>query len=210
LQGGVLLPFGETVDGVPADHAPAYEARAAFSRRLSDERQAVFGVGGYFGRRDFLYARRVSSYAVTTDWLVPLGGRFELSGEAFFGRAVTLGEQSGANVSRHFALSGPVYRPMSSVRGVHAFGGWAQLSYKAREDLDFNLAWGREDPRNRDLFDGVRTPATRFRNENLLANFIYQLRSNVLVSLEYRRLWTDYAAGRQANGHYNLAVGYTF
>lgn len=210
LQGGVILPFGETVDGIPAENAPAYEARAAFQRSLDSDRKLVFGVGGHFGRRDFLYNRKVGSYAVTTDWLVPLGSRFELSGEAFFGHAMTLGEQSGAKVERHFALSGLLYLPTTRVRGVHAFGGWAQLNYKARRDLDFNVAWGREDPRNRDLFDATKNPATRFRNETWMSNFIYQLRSNVMLSLEYRRLWTDYAARRQVSGHYNLAIGYVF
>jgi hypothetical protein len=213
LQGGVMMPFGETVDGAPSESVPAYEARAAYSRSVGGERELAFGVGGHFGRRDLLFGRRVNSYAVTADWLVPLGGRFELSGEAFFGRAMTLSEQSGANVGRHFALSGSVYRPATTVRGVHAFGGWAQLSYRARDDLDFNFAWGREDPRNRDLRDGVQAVTSltpRFRNETLMANFIYRLRSNVLVSLEHRRLWTDYAARRQTNGHYNVAVGYTF
>lgn len=210
LQGGIILPFGETLDNVPTENAPAYEVRAAWRRGRSGDTPLIFGLGGHFGRRDFLYGRQTDSYAVTADWQVPLGSRFEVSGEAFFGRGVTLGEQSGANVSRHFALTGPLYLPTTRIRGVHAFGGWGQLTYHARQNLDFNLAWGREDPRNRDLRDGLNTAATRLRNETLMTNLIYQLRSNLLLSLEYRRLWTDYAARRQTNGHYNLAVGYSF
>jgi hypothetical protein len=42
------------------------------------------------------------------------------------------------------------------------------------------------------------------------ANFIWQLRHNFLVSLAYRRLWTNYLARQQTSNHYNLAVGYVF
>ncbi|HYE75708.1 MAG TPA: hypothetical protein VEF04_20355, partial [Blastocatellia bacterium] len=210
MQGGMLLPFGETVEGLPNEKAPAWEARLAYSRNLANEKQFVWGFGGYVGQREFQYNRRVNSYALTTDWLVPLGNKFEFSGEAFFGRAVSLSEQSGARIDRHFAMNGSLLWATTQIRGVHELGGWAQLTYRPREDFDFNLAWGREDPRNRDLRDGLKNAATRFSNETLMANFIYQLRSNVLLSLEYRRLWTDYSARRQVNGHYNLAVAYVF
>ena len=96
------------------------------------------------------------------------------------------------------------------MQGIYAAGGWAQLTFKARADLDLNLAYGREDPRNRDLLAGVKGQAARFRNDSLMTNFIYRLRQNFLLSLEYRRLWSDYAAGRQRNGHYNIGIGYLF
>lgn len=84
------------------------------------------------------------------------------------------------------------------------------MTFLARPNLDFNFAYGTEDPRNRDLFDGIRSPSTRFKNQAFSANFIYRMRQNFLLSLEYRRHWTDYSAGRRRNDHYNLAVGYSF
>ena len=73
-----------------------------------------------------------------------------------------------------------------------------------------NFAYGQDDPRNRDLFVRQLAATTRLKNQAAFANFIWALRQNFLVSLEYRRMWTNYQSSRQRAGHYNLAVGYTF
>lgn len=210
LQGGVLMPFGETVQGAVIEGGAGYESRAVWSRALDNDRSLEFGVGGYFHRRPFALNRKVNSYALTADWQVPLGHRLELSGEAFFGRAINLGEGSGFFNDRLYAITGSLNHPATRMRGVFSTGGWAQLNYKARADLDFHLAYGQDDPRNEDLRFGLFTNGTRFKNQAAAANFIWTLRQNFLVSLEYRRLWTDYATTRQRAGHYNLAFGYTF
>jgi hypothetical protein len=210
VQSGVLMPFGETLESVQIEGGPSYEGRTAWRRTLDSDRQFEIGVAGMVGKRTFPYRRAVTAYSLNTDWNVPLGERFTLSGEAFLGRSINLSEQSGARADASFALSGPLVRSTTAIRGIHLAGGWAQLAFKARSDLDFHLAHGIEDPRNHDLLDGLRNPATRFKNQATSANFIYRLQQNFLISLEYRRLWSDYAAGRRRNDHYNLAVGYTF
>lgn len=210
LQGGVLMPFGETVQGIVIEGGAGYESRAVWSRTLDNDRKLEFGVGGYFHRRPFALGRKVNSSALTTDWQIPLGNRFELSGEAFFGRAINLGEASGFRNDRLYASTGSLSNAATRLRGVVSTGGWAQLNYKARPDLDFNLAYGQDDPRNQDLRFGLFSTGTRFKNQAASANFIWSLRQNFLVSLEYRRLWTDYATTRQRAGHYNLAFGYNF
>jgi hypothetical protein len=210
VQNGVLMPFGETLESVLIEGGPSYEGRAAWRRTLDSDRHFEIGVAGMIGKRTFPYRHAVTAYSLNTDWNVPLGERFTLSGEAFFGRSINLSEQSGARADSSFALSGPLLRDTSTLRGIHLAGGWAQLAFKARRDLDFHLAFGQEDPRNRDIFDGLRNPATQFKNQAATANFIYRLQQNFLISLEFRRLWTDYTAGRRRNDHYNLAVGYSF
>lgn len=209
-QGGVMLPFGETLAGTPIEGTPSPQGRLAFRHTTAAEKRFEIGLAGLVGRRDFLPRRRVTAYVVSTDWLIPLGNRWELSGETYFSKANNLGEQSGIRADAIFAITGPLNLAATTVRGVHAFGGWSQLTFNARRDLDFNFAYGIEDPRNRDLFDGVRLANLRFRNHAASANFIYQLRANFQVSLEYRRLMTDYAAGRRRSDHYNLALGYNF
>lgn len=210
LQGGVLMPFGETVQGSVIEGGAGYEALAVWSRTVGNDRSLEFGVGGYVHRRPFALGRNVNSYALTTDWQIPLGQRFELSGEAFMGRAINLGEASGFRNDRLYAITGSLSNAATQMRGVFSNGGWAQLKYQARHDLDFNLAYGQDDPRNQDLRFGLFTTGTRFKNQVASANFIWTLRQNFLVSLEYRRLWTDYASNRQRAGHYNLAFGYIF
>jgi hypothetical protein len=210
IQGGLFMPFGESFQGRTIEGGPGYESRIAFRRPLDSDRKLEIGFGGYFHRRPFPLGRHVNSYAITTDWLVPLGSRVELSGEAFFGRAIGLAEESGNRNDRFYSLTGPIELPGTVIRGIHSAGGWAQLAIKARSDLDFNFAYGQEDPRNRDVFSGQIGNSTRFKNQVGSANFIWQLRQNLLLSLEYRRLWTNYSLRQRTGNHYNLAVGYLF
>ncbi len=210
LQGGVQTPFFDTLDGSFIEGGLNYQGRIAFRHKLDVDRKFEFGVAGQAGNRAFTFDRKETTYVISSDWQIPLGRRLELSGEAYFGKANNLGEQSGFRADNYYALSGPLENRRTAIRGVHAVGGWAQLNFKARRDLDFNFALGIEDPRNRDVLDDRRNLNSSFRNRVASGNFIYQLRPNVLFSLEYRRLLTDYAAGRRQNGHYNLAIGYLF
>lgn len=210
IQGGLLTPFGESLQGKTIEGGPGYQSRIAYRRPLDSDRKLELGFGGYVHRRPFPLGRHVNSYAITGDWMVPLGSRVELSGEAFFGRAIGLAEESGNRNDRLYAMTGPIALPGTSIRGIRSAGGWAQMAIKARSDLDFNFAYGQEDPRNRDVFSGQISDSTRFKNQVGSANFIWQFRQNLLLSLEYRRFWTKYTLQQQTGNHYNLAVGYMF
>ncbi len=210
LQGGVLMPFGETLQGTVIEGGFGYEARLGFQRVLASEKKLELGFGGYVQKRPFPLGRSVNSYAVTGDWAVPLGTKFDLTGEAYFGNANNLGEAAGNRNERQYAFTGRLSDSATRLRGVRSGGGWSQLTYHARHDLDFNFAYGQDDPSNSDVLFGLPTATTRFKNQAAFGNFIWQLRHNFLVSLEYRKLWTDYSSGRQASGHFNLAFGYTF
>ena len=210
LQGGLMLPFGETVGGTSLPGRPGYEARAAFAKSIDADRRLEIGFGGYFYPQLLGFPRTVNSYAATSDWLIPLTGRLVLSGEAFYGRSISLEEQSGADISSVFAFSGPLNDPLTVVRGIHSVGGWAQLSAKVAPKLEFNLALGEHDPRNRDIFAGVFNHTTRLNNQTFSLNSIYRFRSNFLFAVEYRQLWTTYPDARSTNGHLNVAIGYVF
>jgi hypothetical protein len=210
IQGGILTPFGESLQGRTIEGGPGYQSRVAYRRPLDSDRKLELGFGSYVHRRPFPLSRHVNSYAITGDWMVPLGSRLELSGEAFFGRAVGLAEESGNRYDSLYAVTGPITLPGTSIRGIRSAGGWAQMAIKARSDLDFNFAYGQEDPRNRDIFSGQIGASTKFKNQVGSANFIWQLRQNFLFSLEYRRFWTNYTLRQRTGNHYNLAVGYMF
>ena len=152
----------------------------------------------------------LGDYVWTSDWQVPLGSRVEVIGEAYRGRSVGLSESSGGRSDRLYAFNGPLTDPRTLVRGVRSSGGWLQLSVQALRPLGFNFAYGQEDQNNRDIRFGTVAANTRLKNQVGSANFIYQLRANLLFSLEHRRIWTHYPAGRYVNGHYNLTVGYLF
>jgi hypothetical protein len=209
-QASIEPPFGESYRGFPLSGVPSYEGRVAWHRALDTDRAVEIGVGGRYGRRDLLYDRKLNDFIVTGDWVVPIGERLELSGEFYHGRAVGLGEQSGSRIDRLYAFSGPIENPATLIRGIRSSGGWAQLTWTARSDLEFNFAYGQEDPNNRDVRFGAADAAIRYKNQAGSANFIYQVRPTFLISLEYRRILTDYVTGRRTMNHYNLAVGYVF
>jgi hypothetical protein len=210
LQAGVMMPFGETLQGRTIEGGLGYQTRIALRRTLDQERNLEIGFGSYLHRRPFPLERKVNSYAITSDWSIPLGSRIELTGEAYFGRAIGLGEGSGGSNDSLYAVTGQVDRTTTGISGIFSVGGWTELGFRARPDLDFNIAYGQNDPRNRDILVGLRSPFTRFKNQTASANFIWQLRHNYLLSVEYRRLWTNYSLGQQTNNHFNLAVGYIF
>jgi hypothetical protein len=79
--------------------------------------------------------------------------------------------------------------------------------------LEFNLAFGQDNP----FADQVRHQnieynyAPMLRNQTVLANVIQRLRSNLLLSLEYRHLnTTSFGGYKYTADHVNAAVGVQF
>jgi hypothetical protein len=210
LQGGMLMPSGENFYGKGLEGKPGAESRIAFARRIDPDRRLEVGVGGYVDPQQFGFGRTVNSYAVTGDWILPIHERLELSGEAYYGQSITLRAETGADLSPFFSFTGGIDDPRSVFRSIHSTGGWIQLRAQASSKLEFNGAFGMDDPRNRDVFAGLIRNTTRLRNQTVSVNSIYRLRSNFLFSLEYRYLATTYADARRQNNHFNLAVGYAF
>lgn len=217
LQAGFLPNFSDiigvpvgAVGGTTSEGDPGYEGRIAFRRALDDDRNFEIGFGGYGERKEFPFRRRVNSYALTGDWQIPLGSRLTLTGEAYYGQSISIGQRAGISIDRLYAANGDVLNPATIIRGVHTAGGWAQLSFQATPKLEFNFAAGKDDPNNKDIRRGNIGNFTRFKNQAASANFIYFLTPNFEMSLEYRRHLTDYAPGRRTNNHINLAFGYLF
>ena len=210
FQGGVLLPFSDRIGDTVMEGRAGYESRFAISRRLDADRRLEIGAGGYYHPQGFGFGRKVDSYAVAGDWMIPLTNRLTLSGEAFYGRSITLREESGGDFGDMFTFSGPLNDPATTVRGIRSAGGWTQLQARATPRLEFNAAFGIDDPNNRELLGGEFEPTAWLKNQTFSVNSIYRLRSNFLLSLEYRKMWTNYPDARATGGHVNLAVGYLF
>src|SRR5439155_20052992 len=166
---------------------PAYATRLGWKRTAYDG-FASFGTGAYYSRQDWKFGRRVDAWAATADWDLPLGPRFWLSGELYRGRAIG-GLGAGANGSVLFI--GSVGLAESTVLPLDSSGGWLQLKFKPAAKIEFNSAIGadyaflsgmRQFPVG--LSDLVR------RNAGGMLNIIFQPRSNLLFSVEYRRLRT--------------------
>jgi hypothetical protein len=220
LQGGILDPLtGEppyygyyrTPQAGERSGQPAFASRIAWRRKTSGG-PLTLGLGGYYSRQDWGFDRRMDGWAGTADWDVPLGEWFAFSGEFYRGRAVG---GLGGGIGRSVIYNGTLTDRGTSIRGLDSTGGWGQIKLRPTGKLEFNGAFGQDNPFAADLRHFI-SPQSYFnallaRNRSVLANFIYHPRSNLLFSLEYRRLWTYQLENEpyRAN-HLNLAVGVLF
>ena len=216
LQGGILDPLtGELpaeYNRVPtageASRVPAYAMRLGL-QRTAYERLAAIGVGAYYSRQNWGFGRRVDSWAATMDWDLPLGHWFSLSGEAYRGRAIG---GLGGGVSGSVVFTGSPSLQTSSALPLESVGGWSQLKFKPLEKIEFNAAFGGDYPFHSGL-TGLsieqQTPVSR--NTSGFFNVIYQPRSSLLFSVEYRRLWTSSFYGpKRVADQVSLSSGIVF
>jgi hypothetical protein len=220
LQGGILDPltgqlpptqFYRIPEAGEKSGQPAYAARLAWTRGIFGQ-PLTLGAGGYYARQNWGFARTVDAWAGTADWQVPLGRWLSLQGEFYRGRAIG---GLGAGLGRSVLYSGLPFDATTSVRGLSSAGGWSQLKVRPSEKVEFNWVFGEDYPFAADL---ARFPqsqsyldASLARNQSAFVNTIYHARSNLLLSLEYRRLWTSetYPAKYSAD-HLDASIGVLF
>ncbi len=223
FQGGILDNLSGDSPDDRYDRAPTWgeqsgqpgiAARVSWSHRMFGQDFTV-GTGGYFGRQDWGFGRTVDGWAGTADLTLPLGKRFEFTGEFYRGRAVA---GLGGGIGQDVLLNGPFMDPATTFRGLDSMGGWAQLKFKVRSNFEINGAFGLDNPFASELrrysanaiypypYTGSYT-----RNLSPLVNFIYQIRSDILFSTEYRYLTTTALdSGSNSANHINLSLGYVF
>jgi hypothetical protein len=217
IRGGVLDAFtGESAteyDRTPTagerSRVPAYATRVGWQRTLND-RAAAAGVGAYYSRQNWGFGRNVDSWALTTDWEFPFAKWFSLSGEFYRGRAMA---GLGASASGSVRFSGPPPLPGSSVLPLENVGGWSQLKYKPLDRIEFNAAFGADQPFHHGInFNHVAVEGSPFsRNESGFFNVIYQARSNLFFSMEYRKLWTyGFFDPKRTADHISITSGIAF
>jgi hypothetical protein len=190
---------------------PAYAGRIAWSHHLF-ERNFTAGVGGYYGRQNWGFGRDVDGWAATADVSVPLGRFFAMTGEFYRGRAV--GGLAGG-LGQDILLSGAVTDPTTNIRGLDSIGGWTQLKFKPTAKFEVNAALGIDNPFAVEL---RRFPETQYyygyslaRNLSPFINFIYQVRSDVLFSAEYKRIQTyTLDSNFNAANQFGISIGYIF
>ena len=189
---------------------PAYAARIAWNHRVFGQ-TATVGIGGYYGRQNWGFSRNVDGWAGTADVTLPLGKLFEFSGEFYRGRAVA---GLGGGIGQTVLFNGTFEDPSTSIRGLDSMGGWAQLKFKPRANFEINGALGIDNPFAGELRNYESNPfyvGSYTRNLSPLVNFIYQVRSDILFSTEFRRLHTTILDGGANYGnHINFSLGYLF
>src|SRR5215472_14927276 len=194
-----------------ASRQPAYAARVAYSHPVFG-RTMTIGAAGYYSREHWGFNRDINGYAALADWSLPLSEKFALSGSFYRGQAIG---GLGGGLGRSVLYNGPLSNSTTSVIPLNTVGGWAQLKYRATPKLEFNAAFGQDNPFAADvrLFNEPQSygDPTLSRNQGVFGNVIYRPRSDVLFSLEYRHIKTFSIYDTNANaGQVNLGMGILF
>jgi hypothetical protein len=190
---------------------PAYATRLAWTQVVNGQK-IVAGVGGYYSRQDWGFGRDIDGWAGTADLTLPLGSRFEFTGQFYRGRAIG---GLGGGLGQTALWNGDFTNPQTAVNGLDSMGGWTQLKFKATSKLQFNGAFGLDNPFAGDFrqYGGSQTyyPTALSKNQSVMGNFLYQPKSDIVLSLEYRRLKT-YTLDSTANSAniIDMSVGYIF
>jgi hypothetical protein len=193
---------------------PTYATRISASTH-SEDRPATIGFGAVYSPQRFIGGYDVSGWAGTMDWKFPLLPHTELSGEFFTGRGIDgfgglpLSPLRPSDASYYASVTAP------QLANIGVIGGWTQFKYRVNSRNEFNVAAGSggrnsSDLRNAGASDSflLSVPA---RNQMLFANYIFKPRSDVLFSVEYRRLRTyDVTGPADAANQLGLAVGFLF
>jgi len=220
FQAGVLDPLsGETPNYAiyrqpgagEASRQPAFATRIAWTHSLFGQPLRV-GVAGFFSRQSYGFDRNVDAWAGMTDFELPLGRQFSLSGKLYRGKG--LGGLYGG-LGRSVLFSGDPGSSSTLVRGLNTAGGWTQLKYRPVSKLEFNAAFGLDNPYAVDLrafpYPQSYGDPGLARNSGGFANVIFRPRSDVLFSAEYRHLRTYMInSGPDSAEHLNLMMGVLF
>jgi hypothetical protein len=178
------------------EQQPSYESRISYAG--AGDRGLQLGVSGYYSRQaypgyqGYSGTEHLDSWANTFDFRVPLGAHFQLTGEGYRGRALG-------------GLGGGVYKDVITgtspstgapvLHGLNAIGGWTQFKTRFSETLETNFSIGQDGGFARD-FHAVVQPSTasatqlRARNQMFVANLIFRPKTYIILSPEYRRIWS--------------------
>jgi hypothetical protein len=189
---------------------PGTNARVAFAKGDDGEGPEI-GVGGYFSPHMTASDVRFNAWAGTLDLRLPVGRHIEFLSTAYRGQALG-GLGAGGYVDYVFEYK-PTTRDLYPLDDI---GGWAQLKFKPTARLEFNGAYGIDNPFANDIRRSIASSSTEIysglsRNRATFGNVIYSPSAYLLFSVEYRKLWTNYAGGStNTSDIIGLGAGYRF
>ncbi len=191
---------------------PAYGFRTSWTNNFLG-RPMTLGAAAYYGRQDWPLDHYVDAWAGMADWDIPVTSRVSLSGEFYRGRGVG---GIGGGISRSVVFGGKPDQPYTDVRGLDSIGGWSQLKIKATPKLEFNAAFGLDNPTTSEIRFALPSlpylgSPLLYKNMSGLANFVYRPRSNLLFSAEFRHLQSFPISGSSDSAQQvNLVMGVLF
>jgi uncharacterized coiled-coil protein SlyX len=206
-----------TASSAELSNQPAYETRMSYA--AAGEHGLQLGLGGYYSRQaypgyqGYPGTEMLDSWAGTADWRIPLGHRFEISGEGYRGRSIG---GLGGGVYKDVVPGTDPLTGASVLHGLNAIGGWAQFKTRFNSSLETNLSIGQDDGFARDFHAVVLSPTAgavqlRARNKMVVGNLIFRPKTYIILSPEYRRIWTWQITGAGSTlDVFTLSIGYQF
>jgi hypothetical protein len=186
--------------------APGAEARLGLTSHV-DDRDFAIGLSSHYARGKNAgmvgtvnVQTGVDSWGVALDYSLPFSKMFNLTGEAYEGRALGM-----------FSVnSGQAILPVGTVgqHGVESRGGWTQAQYNVNPKWQVNLAYGIDIANMSQLRTGDRS-----KNQTYMGNLMYKFSPHVTFAWEWRRFLTNFRNQQFANeqgDHANMAVAYAF
>lgn len=165
--------------------APGAEGRFALTS-IHDDRDYTIGFSGHFAHGknsgtvgDITDQLSLNSWGAALDFSLPFTKLFNLSGEAYTGRALGI-----------FSVdSGESIEPVGTLGdlGVRSSGGWTQAEFNLTPKWQVNLVYGIDDPTASNLPLGARA-----RNQSYMGNLIWKTTPHVNIAWEYRRMLTNF------------------
>jgi hypothetical protein len=220
LQAGLIDTADPQLPGAPANTStisraersrwPGTEARVASMWGDPDLGPEV-GVSGYYSPHETGSNSRFDAWAAAMDLRVPITTHFAFLANAYRGAGLG-GLGGGGYVDYVYLYAGT----REIARALDDVGGWTQLKSKVGEKLEFNGGYGIDNPFAGQIHASMEIPeyatySGLARNRSAFGNVIYSPSSYLLFSLEYRRLWTNYASGPTTMSDViGIGAGYRF
>jgi hypothetical protein len=209
------VPPGSTSSAPPVTETersrwPGTEARIAFQQGESGIGSEI-GVGGYFSPHRTRDGNSFDAWAGTMDLRLPLSKYFQMTANAYRGQALAgLGGSGYVNFYEYYEGSDEYVHAQSDV------GGWAQLKARAGQRVEMNAGYGTDNSFAKEIQAAIlSSPVSSYpglaRNRSFFSNVLFSPSAYLLFSLEYRRLWTNYATGPTAfSDVIGIGAGYKF
>lgn len=225
LQGGLLAPqtgdFNAAFFYQPGSGAlsetPFLQGRAAvmLADFAASKKVGTIGVSGHWGQSRVTTTaanRTFDSNGIAADWVLPLGTKVTVQGEAFAGSNLG-GFQAGIfqGLIADGAIAGPAGVPvLDGPRGIGTKGGWVQVTAAVTPTVTVHGGFGTDNPDDEDFLTVVRRE-TRIDNAAISFGVQHRASAQITWGVEYRRLETTYlVAGDKDVSHLNVGFTFTF
>jgi len=225
LQGGLLAPqtgdFNSAFFYQPGSGAlsetPFLQGRAAvvLANFAASKKVATIGVSGHWGQSRVTTTaadRTFDSNGIAADWVLPIGTKITVQGEAFAGSNLG-GFQAGIfqGLIADGAIAGPSGAPvLDGPRGIDTKGGWVQVVAAVAPAVTVHGGFGTDNPDDEDFLTVVRRE-TRIDNSAISFGFQHKASAQVSWGVEYRRLETTYlVVGDRDVSYVNVKPTFTF